>query len=84
MYMVCSCLLCGYFPDPMRFSDFFHSRPTTLKERTRPNTLNLDSPPNEAKNSTAESNCKGLTSFQLSSHAIASLRAKPGGSLFTQ
>ena len=69
--MVCSRLLCGYFPIRCDFSDFFHSRLSTLKERTRPNTLNLDSPPNEAKNSrlkyphgqnsTAESNCKGLT-----------------------
>ena len=33
------------------FSDFFHFQPSTLKERTRWNTLNLDSLPNEAKNS---------------------------------
>ena len=51
MYMVCSCLLCGYFPDPMRFKRFLSFPTFTLKERTRPNTLNLDSPPNEAKNS---------------------------------
>ena len=59
------------FPNRCDFSDFFHSQPYNLKERTRPNTFNLDSPPNEAKNSrlkyphgqnsTAESNYKGLT-----------------------
>ena len=67
--VLASCVV--IFPIRCDFSDFFHSRPSTLKESRRPNTLNLDSPPNEAKNSslkyphgqnsTAESNCKGLT-----------------------
>ena len=34
------------FPILCNFSDFFHSRPSTLKEGTMPYTLNLDSRPN--------------------------------------
>lgn len=85
--MVCSCFPCGYFPNLLRFiiSNFLYPK-FPLKKRTRPNTCDLDSPTNEAKNSRlkspqsqnsiAESNCKVLTDQSSSLAKQSSLGVK--------